>query len=146
MKNLLTISLLILSTNIMAEESVLVCKDVKCAKVPTLVVKETTHKKDLKMTDMHFDDCLVNLKENKVYKITEIDLKTNKVVTVLEAGDELKREVEWFDEAKFDRSRRVMDCADTDSRILSDRKKTAECLESGGKYSETYFCETEVRK
>ncbi|MBY0415991.1 MAG: hypothetical protein K2Q18_17600 [Bdellovibrionales bacterium] len=98
------------------------------------------------MSDINLDDCLVNLKENKTYKIIEIDNKTNKVVTVLEDGDELKREIEWFDETKFDRTRKIMACANTDSKILSDRAKTYACIESGGKSSQTFFCETEIRK
>lgn len=146
MKSLLTVALLVLNTNIMAEETTLICEGVKCKKVPTIKFEQTTHEKELKMSDMSVDDCLVNLKEKKTYKIIEIDNKTNKVVTVLEEGDELKREIEWFDDAKFDRKRKVMACADTDSKILSDRKKTYECLESGGKASQTYFCEVEVRK
>lgn len=130
----------------MAEETSLVCKGVKCKKISTIVTKETTNQKELKMNDINLDDCLVNLKENKTYKIIEIDKKTNKVVTVLEEGDELKREIEWFDDAKFDRSRKVMACADTDTKILSDRAKTYACIESGGKSSQTFFCEVENRR
>lgn len=135
-----------LSSVSLAEESALVCEGVKCRKIPTLKIKETNNIKELKMSDMNLDDCLVNLKENKTYKIIEIDNKTNKVVTVLEDGDELKREIEWFDETKFDRTRKIMACADTDTKILTDRAKTYACIESGGKSSQTFFCEIEIRK
>lgn len=134
-----------MSSHLYAENSTLLCAGIKCKKIPTIEIKETTNKKELRMNDMNLDDCLVNLKENKTYKIIEIDKKTNKVVTVLEEGDELKREIEWFDDAKFDRSRKVMACSDTDTKILSDRAKTYKCIESGGKSSQTFFCEVEIR-
>lgn len=145
MKNLLLITLLIASTNIMADETALVCEGVKCKKIPTLKIQETVNKKELTMNDINVEDCLVNLKENKTYRVLEVDKKTNKVVTVLEKGDELKREIEWFDDSSFDRTRKVMACADTDTKILSDRAKTYACIESGGKASQTYFCEVEIR-
>lgn len=137
--------MMFLSSVSLAEESALVCEGVKCKKIPTLKIQETVHKKDLTMNDINVEDCLVNLKENKTYRVLEVDKKTNKVITILEKGDELKREIEWFDDSSFDRTRKVMACSDTDTKILSDRAKTYACIESGGKASQTYFCETEHR-
>lgn len=144
---LVLIGLLLFTSNCLFAieyKSKLVCKDGNCEKKETIKGLKSV---DLKLADLKNDQCLLNLKTEKISRIELFDSKTKKIVILSEKEDlpttvELLREIQWFDSKEFDRDQKVIPCSEV-SGMLGDEERLSKCLKNQGKSVHSLFCEKE---
>ena len=142
MKKLIVIVTAFVSVNAGSLEykSQLRCKGNNCVKETKIKgLKEV----ELKLSDLAADQCLLDLKTEKISRLELVDQRSKKIFSITEIEDfVLLRELVFFDTKLFDRSQKIIPCSEV-AGILGDEVQLQKCIKSNGTSVKKLFCEKE---
>lgn len=129
-------------------ESKTVCKNGVCEKKE---IFNGLKGPELKIEDIKIDQCLVDVKKNKFFRVYDSDARSKKIVLISELRDEavtvvLSRETVYTDSKNFNSQMKIISCSSVDGQILNDEEKYSKCIKDNGRYSMKLFCAKERKK